>query len=190
MNATEKLVEAYFQHVGNCLTRSDVKVKGGVGRQFDLIAFQVRSAQAYHIEVDVTHELGWCRSTEQRFAYIERKFFGTPPMREGASSGKTDYEKGKNYFSAIKAQYRALGLRPSSVRRVLVSWVLFEDQHATYSKLRHRSQATGVSCDIHFLSFRNLILPALMQAVGKSNYENEMLRTLSLAVQREKQTIA
>lgn len=184
MNAAEQLVEAYFQHVGGCFTRGDVKVSNGVGRQFDLVALKLSPRQAFHIEVDVTHELGWCRKPAERSAYIEKKFFGAPPERKGASAGRTDFERGKTYFNAILAQYERLGLASQRIQRVLVSWVLHEDHTVAYRQLDHESNAASGSYKVHFISFRNLILPALLQEVGKSNYENEMLRVLSLTKQR------
>ena len=187
MNATEQLVEAYFQLVGECLTRGDVKVQRGAGRQLDLVAYNVHTKQAFHIEVDVTHELGWCRSPDKRTMYIEKKFFGAPPERAGASAGRTDFERGKRYFPAICSQYGQLGFKSSEVTRVLVSWVLHEDHNVTHTQLSHMSGAAGGNYVIHFLSFRNLVLPALLGQVGKSNYENEMLRVLSLAKQRDEQ---
>lgn len=187
MNAAEQLVEAYFQHVGGCLTRSDVKVHCGAGRQFDLIAYSVPTEQAFHIEVDVTHKLSWSRSPAKRAMYIEKKFFGVPPERTGASSGRTDFERGKCYFPAIRSQYSQLGLNPDKITRVLVSWVLHEDHAVTHKKLPHLSAVAGAAFAIHFLSFRNLVLPALLGQVGTSNYENEMLRILSLTKQRDEQ---
>lgn len=187
MNASERLVDSYFQHVGGCMTRGDVKVHKGAGRQFDLVAYKVATRQAFHIEVDVTHELGWSRRPGQRVAYIEKKFFGAPQERNGATSGRTDFERGKNYFSAIIDQYRSLGFRPSDVTRVLVSWVLHEEPKVAYKKFMHQSLVTGRRHAVHFVSFRNLVLPALLEKVGKANYDNEMLRVLSLTKQRDRQ---
>ena len=46
---------------------------------------------------------------------------------------------------------------------------------------------TGEAIDI--LSFRDVVIPSLMEKIGTSNYEDDVLRTLSFVLQFQKQTL-
>ena len=80
--------------------------------------------------------------------------------------------------------YKKVGLKPSAIKRIFVTWKKdkptemkrFLTQYYKMTKLR-----------IEIVSFRDEILPELMNAISTSNYDDEVLRTLSLLRQRELQ---
>jgi hypothetical protein len=77
MNAVEQIVEIYFQKILNCLTHPDIKVEKGNNRQFDLLAYNIKTKKAYHIESSVKHELRWNPTIDELMELIRFKFFGT-----------------------------------------------------------------------------------------------------------------
>ena len=185
MNTTERIVESYFRLCRGCFTYPDVKVLGGNNRQLDLLAFKVDTGDQFHIETSVTHELSWRATWEKLQEKFERKYFGAPAKREGPN---TDYTMGKNYFAEIKKAYQSVGFSIQKVQRIWVTWVRptkqeFEKQLLMYC----RSKRIGKN-PIRLLSFRDELLPDLLSTVGKSNYDDDVLRTLSLLRQFERQS--
>jgi hypothetical protein len=184
MNTTERIVESYFRLCKNCFTDPDVKVAGGNNRQLDLLAYNLRDGSQYHIETSVTHELSWRATWDKLKTKFDGKYFGAPREKEGPN---TDYSKGKNYFAEIKRAYKSVGFTLGKVQRVWVTWVLplendFPRRLHTYCKGRRLGNRP-----IQVVSFRDQILPELHTAVGKSNYNDDVLRTLSLLGQFKQQ---
>lgn len=117
MNAVEHIVESYFRFCRGCFTMADYKVPNGNNRQFDLLAFNVKTGEQYHIESGVTHCENWCPTTKKLVTKFNQKFLGVPKEKEGEN---TDFGKGKTYKAQIWAGYRSVGFDPEKVQRPLV----------------------------------------------------------------------
>ncbi len=185
MNAAEHIVESYFRLCKGCFTLSDRKVENGVGRQLDLLAVNLHERAQLHIEVAVTHRTHWCPTRDQLTPYFEKKFFGAPPERESESGKGTDFEKGKSYFEEIQRAYSSLGLDPEKISRVVVCWFVKGEDNKLPIKITVQSKQVKREFRIEVLSMRDLILPELMNTIGTSNYDDEVLRTLTFIKQRE-----
>jgi hypothetical protein len=186
MNSAEHIVESYFRLCRGCFTLPDRKVLKGNNRQLDILAYNLKEKLQFHIEVDVTHQLNWCPTRRELGQEFEGKFFGAPPKRTSSAGNKTDYEKGKSYFSQIENTYLEVGFSPASVKRVWVCWVVKGEEKAQSLVLpaEHLNKTYG----IEVLSLRNKILPELEHEIGTANYDDEILRTIGFIKQRESQT--
>jgi hypothetical protein len=182
MNAVEHIVECYFRYCKGCFTMTDVKIRGGNNRQCDLLAYNVASQEQYHVESSVTHSTSWLSSiVEELRGKFDIKFRGTSPQREGKN---TDYAKGKTYFDNIVQTYQAIGFDPSKVQRVFVTWTI-PDEEALVKMLADYRAQHGMSIEVW--SLRDSIIPELLNKVSTGNYDDEVLRTLSLLRQRDVQ---
>jgi len=188
MNAAEHIVESYFRLCRGCFTITDRKVKNGNNRQLDILAYDVKEQQQFHIEVGVTHRLNWAPTREDLRLYFEHKFFGAPPKRESKGGGSTDYEKGKSFFKSIEETYVDVGFLPAEVRRVWVCWILNKEKNDKPVVFPFDSNHLNRTFEIEILSLRDLILPELEVAIGTANYDDEILRVLSFVKERELQT--
>ncbi|TVM03354.1 MAG: hypothetical protein CV087_05670 [Candidatus Brocadia sp. WS118] len=182
MNAVEHIVECYFRYCKECFTITDLKIKSGNNRQVDLLAYNLKTSKQYHIESSVTHSKNWWHSTEDLHEIFNKKFRGLPPKREGK---KTDYVKGKEYFDSILQAYQRIGFAPSKINRIFVTWAVKDDVALRKFLVSYKKQY-GFRVDV--LSFRDQILPELRKAILTSNYDDEVLRTLSLLKQCDLQT--
>jgi hypothetical protein len=185
VNTAEHIVEAYFRFCRNCFTITDRKVLGGNNRQLDILAYNVKDRTCFHVEVGVTHRTNWCPTQAQLASYFERKFFGLPRERIGHTAGKTDYEKGKNYFLQIERIYQDVGFDPKAVRRVWVCWIA--KGMTGVQIINHHSPSLNRSFQVELLSLRDQVLPDLKDAIGTSNYDDEVLRTLGFVKQQDLQ---
>jgi hypothetical protein len=183
MNTAEQIVEAYFRLCKGCFTYPDLKVPNGNNRQIDLLAVNLVSGEKFHVETGVTHELGWNKDIEGLAARFQRKFLGAPKERSGE---KTDHAKGKNYFAQILAAYRSVGIDPDEIQRVWVCWVVKGNGDHRRS-LDDYAKRHSMKRSIVVLSMRDRVLPELQDAVARSNYDDQVLRTLSLLKQMEVQ---
>jgi hypothetical protein len=114
---------------------------------------------------------------------FDKKFKGVPSKREGDN---TDYSKGKTYFSHIVKAYERAGLSPSTIKRVFVTWRIESVNDLRRFLVLYRKES---ELKIEVLSFRDEILPELMTSISTSNYDDEVLRTISLIRQRERQRV-
>lgn len=187
MNAAEHVVESYFRLCRGCLTFSDRKVLGGVNRQLDILACNLKENVQYHVEISVTHRLNWCPTPEELRLEFERKFFGVPPERRSKTGIGTDSERGKSYFSEIEATYRGMGFSPPDVKRVWVCWVVKGDEECKSRTVQFESQRLNRTFEIEVLSLRNCVLPELQEATKTANYDDEVLRVLGFIKVREQQ---
>lgn len=187
MNTTERIVESYFRLCRGCFTYPDVKVPGGNNRQLDLLAYNIREDAQYHIETSVTHELSWRAKWENLETKFERKYFGVPAKREGPN---TDYSKGKNYFAEIKRAYTMVGFAARDIQRIWITWVIPKDDDFAENLKNYCKRKRLGKRPIKVVSFRDELLPDLLSTVGKSNYDDDVLRTLSLLRQYERQSNA
>lgn len=184
MNTSEKIVESYFRLCRDCFTMADIKVINGNNRQIDLLAVNLNTNEQFHVEVGVTHQIHWCPTPKILFSEFEKKYFGTPPQREGKN---TDYAKGKTYEKQIYKTYEAVGLNLKNIKRVWVCWTVVDADNIDHL-MEQYCKKRGLNKDsIEILSFRDVIIPSLMKKVATSNYEDDVLRTLSLLQQFEKQ---
>lgn len=160
---------------------TDVKIIGGNNRQCDLLAINLSTQEQFHVESSVTHDPNWAPSYDDLGKIFDSKFRGIPPKREGP---RTDHSKGKMYFDNILQTYRSVGFDLTKVQRVFVTWGLKNE-----ATLQSFLTSYGIehSIPIQVYLFRDQILPALMDKISTSNYEDEVLRTLSLLRQRELQ---
>ena len=190
MNATERLVETYYRQKG-FFTATDIKVENGNNRQFDLLAFDSNNKKYYHIEISVTHSLGWVRKLSNISDEIKFKFFGVPKNKRPGNL-KTDFAKGKKYLDQINNAYRKFGINPDDVIRVWCTWTLCESDLADLLTWKESTAKEYGLQPNHFevLLFRDEVLKTLLENIGTSNYDDELLRTLSLVNQHRVQTNA
>lgn len=186
MNAVEQIVEIYFRHVRNCFTHADVKIENGNNRQIDLLAYSLKENKSYHIESSVTHMPNWnpiIADIENRIKY---KFLGYPRPNNNQSS-RTDSAKMKSYEDHIRKTYESHGMDWDNIIRVWVLWCKdkFENLDWTY-KFCEDNKLNPENLEI--LSFRDDIIPSLEGKIGTSNYEHEIMRTISLLSQYKEQT--
>jgi hypothetical protein len=186
MNTVERIVLCYFQTVHRCLVASDVKVPGGNNRQFDLLAYSLCDRAQYHVETSVTHHLNWCPTLAQVEEIFRRKFFGVPRKKDGKN---TDFERGRNYLGQIKAAYAEYGFEYDQVTRVLCFWKVRDaTPEAVVAHMRGVARGYGLpdpKCEL--LSLRDNVLPKLTESVEKSNYEDDVLRMISLLKEQRRQ---
>lgn len=189
MNAAESIVESYYRICNNCLTISDVKVKNGNNRQFDLLAYRIEGECQYHIEVSVTHVPKWCPTIEDLNKQFSKKFFGTSNEKRGGKKD-LDYSVNKSYIKAIKDSYESIGFDFLAVRRVWVCWAIKGERSKIdplIVKYSNPLVCDGKEFEIEIISLRDKILPELLKKISTSNYENEIIRSLSLITQRNRQ---
>jgi len=160
MNATEQLVELYYRFHKRCFTVTDVKVPNGNNRQLDLLAYCLNPKRAYHVEVSVTIIPRYQPNPISITAKLRRKFLTNPQAR-------------------MNDAYASFNLELNSVERVFCCWENLNP--ATNEALQAFNQNAGFQVTI--LSFRDEVLPALTRFVGTANYEDDLLRTLSLIKQ-------
>jgi len=188
MNTTEHIVESYYRLVKKCFTLSDIKVIRGNNRQFDLLAFHKPTGAISHIEVSVTHQLNWTATLEKLEPFVAYKFFGA--ARENSNrSENTDAARGKNYYKEICDTYEVYGIRPADVNRVICVWALPETEKQRNEWLTRQARAHHIRANrVSFLFFRDEVIPELLKTIGRSNYDDEILRTLSFLKQYRQQT--
>jgi hypothetical protein len=183
MNAVEHIVEAYYRICKKCFTMHDVKIPRGNNRQFDLLAVNLNDGSQFHVESSVTHDLGWCPHAAELKERFDQKFLGTPAKREGPN---TDFAKRKSYRQQILDTYRLFGMNPDKLQRVWVLWAV-KDAANLNSFLDTYKKDNGIVIQVK--SLRDEIIPELQKAVGTANYDDEILRALSLLKQKENQTL-
>ncbi|MGA3013862.1 MAG: hypothetical protein ABSD71_07480 [Bacteroidales bacterium] len=187
MNATEHLVEVYYRQLG-CFTATDIKIPKGNNRQFDLLAFNYTTKKLYHVEISVAHGEHWAGNLNDLKKRIRFKFFGFPRNNRPENS-KTDFAKGKTYLNAIKATYLKYGIDYSEVVRVWCTWCLPPEKVTLddwYQELA--TEFNLKSENFQLLLFRDTVIPTLLKNIGTANYDDELLRTLSLINQFNIQT--
>lgn len=188
MNATEHLVETYYRQKGH-FTVTDIKVDKGNNRQFDLLTFDNKTKTCYHIEVSVTHVLRWSHTLEYISEQVRSKFFGAPKNKRPGNR-KTDYEKGKTYLESIKSTYAKYGIDYNNVKRVWCTWHLSDLEFSkieSWKKIMAK-EFSLLPDNFEILQFRDEVLSTLLDNIGTSNYDDELLRTLSLVIEHKRQT--
>lgn len=185
MNAAEHIVESYFRFCRGCFTISDRKVTRGNNRQLDILAYNLKKNEQFHIEVSVTHRQNWCPTLAELKAQFQRKFLGVPPKREGAVNGATDFEKKKLYFQQIEDTYVECGFSPASVKRVWVCWEAKERDNSKPIFEQFGSDHPKGPFAIEILSLWNYVLPALETKVGTAYYDDDILRIIGFMKVRE-----
>jgi hypothetical protein len=90
-----------------------------------------------------------------------------------------------SYLKQIDATYKSVGIDPKNIQRVFVCWII-KDEGAWATTLAEFQKKHGFGMSI--VSFRDTILPALRDAVGTTNYDDEVLRTLSFIKEQDSQT--
>jgi len=188
MNTTEHLVEIYYRQKG-FFTSSDIKVEHGNNRQFDLLAFNYKTQGICHVEINVAHNEHWADSLEKIKDKMEFKFFGKP-RNNRPDNLNTDFNKGKTYFNSIKETYSKFGFDFQNIIRVWCIWCLPEE--ANKDKIDDLKNSIASEYDLNannfqILLFRDDVLPFLLEKIGTSHYDDELLRTLSLIKEYNKQ---
>lgn len=184
MNTTEKVVESYFRLCRGCFTMADVKVINGNNRQIDLLAFDPKTGNQYHVESSVTHQENWCPKPKELFSKFDKKFFGVPPKRKGRN---TDYARGKRYKEQIDKTYKSVGLNPGKIKRIWVCWTVVEADDLDQKLAAYCKQRCPQKLAIEIISFRDVVIPELEKRVKTANYDDDVLRMLSLLQQVKKQ---
>jgi len=179
MNSAEHLVELYYQQKGY-LTTVDIKIEEGNNRQFDLLAYDLKEAKILHIEINVsiTHEKNhndyWGYNKNKIKKYFKEKFFGhLKPNKTG------DEEKN---LIVIKKTYNKFGIEYKKVTRVICIWCLPPEVKETPSQWKKElsEEFELPQNKFEILSFRDEVLPELFKNIKTSNYNDELLRLLSL----------
>ena len=188
MNASERLVEIYYRQK-KCFTVSDVKIEGGNNRQFDLLAFDVKSNKHYHIESSIGHGVQWSPTLDNIYHLMNYKFFGAP-KNSRPDNPKTDFAKGKSYHGSIKKAYETFGLEYKDVVRVWCTWCLTKvDEERIIPWKKEMAKIFQLKPqNFELLSFRDTVLPFIMNEVGTSNYDDDLSRCLSLIKAYNNQT--
>lgn len=186
MTTTEHIVDVYFKEIKNCFTISDVKVEKGNNRQFDLLAYDIKSKKQYHVEISVTHNQHWTKNLTELNSDIEAKFFGYPQNNRPGNQN-TDFAKRKTYLDSIKNTYEKYGFDYEKVIRVWVQWYFKEtpeEKETWKSNLASSFQLEKKNFELY--SFGE-ILKSLCKEIGTSNYSDDVMRTLSLMKEYKKQ---
>jgi len=189
MNTTEHLVEIYYRQKGH-FTATDIKVDKGHNRQFDILSFDNITNKYYHIEVSVTHSLNFVERLDNISNEVRSKFFGIPKNKRPENT-KTDFAKGKTYIEPIKSTYSKFGIDYEKVIRVWCTWCLSENELPNimdWKKLMSKEFNLRPE-NFEILFFRDEVLETLLKEIGTSNYDDELLRTLSLINAYKLQTI-
>jgi hypothetical protein len=180
MNTTEHIVEQYYRLKGY-FTNVDIKVIGGNNRQFDILAFHPsqKENKILHIEISIAHGENWPQTLDSLKKQVGKKFFGIPSPSDKKTS---DFQKGKNYYDQIKKTYEKYGLDTSEIIRVWCTWFMndltIESKKQWQEELAEEFKLKSNNFEI--LLFRDEVIPYMMENVGKSNYEDEVLRIFSL----------
>jgi len=187
MNTTEHIVEIYYRICKKCLTYTDFKVKKGNNRQFDVLAYNKKNNEFRHIEVSVTHSERWTANLDVIEKEIKYKFFGMPKNKR-PDNPNTDFNKGKNYRDQIEKAYNEFGFKWDDVIRVWCSWFTKEDDNKL-NKWKHKlSEEFELPKEkFEIISMRDLIIPNIMDEIKTSNYNDDIMRTISLIEQYRKQ---
>ena len=187
MNTTEHLVEVYYRQLG-CFTATDVKIEKGNNRQFDILAYNLSTRKYYHIEVSVAHGQHWQPDLSKLSDRINYKFFGTT-RNNRPNNPKTDHAKGKSYLEPIKATYQKFGLDFDKIIRVWCTWAIPDDKNAIEQWKKKMATTHGLTPNnFEILNFRDTVMKALVGKVGTAYYDDELLRTMSLLKEFERQT--
>jgi hypothetical protein len=188
MNATEHLVEVYFRQKGH-FTVTDIKVEKGNNRQFDILTYDNKVKKFCHVEVSVTHTLNWIRTIDSISEEVRFKFFGIPKNKRPENL-KSDFSKGKTYLEPIKATYAKFGIDYENVKRVWCTWCLSDADISKIDswKISMASEFNLQPSNFDILLFRDEVLTTLLNKIGTSNYDDELLRTLSLIGEYNRQT--
>jgi hypothetical protein len=187
MNTTEHIVEQYYRLQGY-FTNVDIKVIDGNNRQFDILAFHPskRKNKILHIEISIAHGENWSQTLEPLKNEVRKKFFGNPRPSDKKTS---DFQKGKNYYNQIKKTYEHYGLDSNKVVRVWCTWFM-KDLTAKSKKQWQNELAIEFKLkpnNFDILLFRDEVIPYMINYVGTSNYEDEVLRMFSLLKEFESQ---
>lgn len=145
----------------------------------------LKGGKQYHIEVRVAHGDGrkWSFVMADLKNLIRYKFFGQPKNKR-PDVKSSDFNRGKEYKFQIEEMYKKFGFDPKQVVRVWCSWIAPNDISLNWAD--SLSLEFGLKNEnFHILSFRDEVLKSLSEEIGTSNYEDEIMRTLSLLKQRK-----
>lgn len=188
MNPTEHLVELYYRQKGH-FTITDIKVENGNNRQFDILTYDKKSDEFNHIEINVTHSQKWIRPLDSISEEIRFKFFGIPKNKR-PNHPATDFARGKTYLDSIKTTYEKFGIDYNSIKRVWCTWCLTQSDIENISDWKNSiAEEFNLNPEnFEILLFRDEVLTSLLKNIGTSNYDDALLRTLSLIGEHKKQT--
>ena len=111
--------------------------------------------------------------------YFDHKFRGIPAKSRNKNG---DFGKGKTYEKQIHKTYKSVGFDPQKVQRVWCGWMVVDAENLEQF-LTDYEQQTGLQIEV--LNFRDTVLPKLLETVKESNYDDEVLRILSLLKARD-----
>ena len=169
MNASESIVQSYFQYVESIYTRANVR---GVGQaELDLVGVRIsnQTPTYYHVESTVSISAAFSKITDDKYDPEHAKQRG----KQAKQRRTVGFILAKKFNSKeVIATYQQLGIDPNNLKRVLVSWD-FQEQ------ARQELESKGVTC----LSMQT-ILQKLADLLAKetSDLDSDILRTLQLFV--------
>lgn len=180
MNTTEAIVESYFRQHRDCLTHVDVKVQNGFGRQLDILAYNNKTKEQFHIEVSVKHDRSFCMNISQTKEKIREKFFGS---EKNSVNSK--------YLASIKKTYERYGFDYQKVIRVWVTWEVMKcdsPEKQTNEAFQIIAKKHGIKYPkFELILFKDKLLPELISSVGTQNYEDFNIRAISLIAMADRQ---
>jgi len=181
MNAVRRIIGCYFRYVKGCFTMADVVLqKRAFFRNSELLAYNAKTKEQFHVENSVTHSQLWSFSADNLHESFDRSFRGLPANRQIKDMSSVKEEK---YFKDILKTYRSLGFSPSKVKRIFVVWRVKPGVDVkNVSDVYHKKH--GIRVEI--LSFRDQILSSLQGKFSNCFYhDEEVLGALSLIAQRD-----
>ena len=112
------------------------------------------------------------------------------PRNNRPDNPNTDFNKGKTYKNQIEHAYNQIGFEWNNVIRVWCLWYYPNNEEEITNWKKELSKEFMLPEDrFELLSMRDEVLPKLSESIGTSNYDNDILRTISLISQYRKQTI-
>lgn len=188
MNATEQIIEIYYRHCKHFFTYTDYKVPHGNNRQLDVLALNHRENKLHHIEVGVTHNEHWTANLAGVREQMRHKFFGFPKNNR-PDNPNTDFNRGRNYQNEIRSCYESIGFSWKETIRVWCLWWHTNDQNEINLWKKELASEFNLSPDnFELLSMRDTVIPCVLESIGTSNYDDPIMRTISLLRQFELQT--
>lgn len=114
------------------------------------------------------------------------KFFGTAGKRDPQNL-RTDQARGKNYREPMDKTYRSYGVEPDDVIRVICIRAIPGQNTKYQEQLNVVAQTYGLRSDrLRLLSFRDEVVPQLKSNISTANYDDLILRVVSLLAAAEK----
>ncbi len=171
MNTAEHIIEIYMRLVKKSFTIVDVKVERGNNRQLDILSFDLQNNCSYHIESTATHRLRWKPNIDKLIEIFEKKFLGFTKSRN---------KRTEPFLQEILSTYREYGIKEID-HRIICVWYSDVSTDEIKKKLKSRlnKKYHKYINTLSIWSLRDKVINSIIKNMGTSNYEDEVLRTIS-----------